>query len=521
MLGRQLHKRRLMPAPKPFILDPLPVTPALGRASVEPGSSYDLNGRKKDRSDPSRSSSAALPSDDDILEHIHNELIQQPTAIQTKDDVEESHQEPDDMGLALELLGLEDGPQMLNLHWGLPRLGESPRNKRANVKQTTVHEEEPNIDKSWVQHTVNFEKPDGRNYRLHEKRRCPPPQPILAPSVYAKEMAPAYTNAQLAKAMPEWKGHNMKHDLVTFLTTGKPLPGPSLAQIAGSASPLQKRLDEIHSTNINLVTKVETLWRLKQSWSMQRPENNQWRTSLERPQVLRKAPGRQFRTNLTVYDLTASVARDGGGQEGYEITQGTLFRKGVAKIPVAGRWSMFRGEPNMLGDPPPEDFRAPSEVQKEIRRRPKDEAREENVSPKGKPGFNIAQTDELMQGLLTQITDMEIDIQTMQRELATTETNVKEEPEEISVDEMRTTLVQDMTTLQKTLEDSRAQSKKNTGMGHIYLREGQLKEVELHEGMDGGGDDDDLEDLIRKPKMKRPTPHRDCFNPLSKQSVRR
>merc|ERR1712167_237177 len=101
---------------------------------------------------------------------------------------------------------------------------------------------------------------------------------------------------------------------------------------------------------------------------MQSPEDNQWRTSLERPRVLRKAPGRQFRTNLTVYDLTAAVARDGGGQEGYEITPGTLSRKGIAKIPVAGRWSMFRGEPSTLCAAPPEDFGAAIEVKKELSR---------------------------------------------------------------------------------------------------------------------------------------------------------
>lgn len=49
VLGRQLHKRRLMPAPRPFILDPLPDAPTLGRSSTEPISSdtsYDINGRR-------------------------------------------------------------------------------------------------------------------------------------------------------------------------------------------------------------------------------------------------------------------------------------------------------------------------------------------------------------------------------------------------------------------------------------------------------------------------------------------
>ena len=104
-------------------------------------------------------------------------------------------------------------------------------------------------------------------------------------------------------------GYGRKHDLVTFYTTGKPLPGPSLSEIASAGESLQSRLDTIHHTNVKLNDKapplqpdghlgrldasasccpleVETLWRLKQSWSMQRPENSPWSSPLQRPKVL-------------------------------------------------------------------------------------------------------------------------------------------------------------------------------------------------------------------------------------------
>jgi len=505
-----------MPAPRPFILDPLPETPVLGRASVEPtsGSTYDIHGRRH------RESSSEEKQEERI--DFSFPPSQQLTAAQLEDSrgeaEEETHRTPEE-ALGLELFDLGDAPHMPNLRWGLPHVGESPRG--GDLALSDPHIVEPNVDAAWLRHTLEFVKPDGRDYRLHEKRRAPPPQPILAPSTLAKEIAPAYANAELLKAMPQWKGHQNKHDLVTFLTTGKPLPGPSLAQIAHGADSLQHRLDDIHSTNVSLVTKVEQLWRLKQSWSMQRPDNYQWQSPLERPRVLRKAPGRHFRTNLTLYDLTAAVARDGSGQEGYEITPGTLYRKGIAQIPVAGRWSMFKGEPSSLPEPPPEDFRSPTEVHKEIRRRrPKEEASEAEAAPL-ETTVDVAKADELMQELLSAVTSIQMDIHGMKKDLAATDPNqIKDDDEEeVSLEEPRTTLVEDITSLQKRLEETNARNNKKTGMGHIYVREGELKEVELHEGMDGGGDDDDLEDLIRKPKMKRPTPHRDCFNPLSRTSV--
>lgn len=43
MLGRQLHKRRLMPAPRPFILDPIPDAPTPTDGGPQ---EYDLNGRR-------------------------------------------------------------------------------------------------------------------------------------------------------------------------------------------------------------------------------------------------------------------------------------------------------------------------------------------------------------------------------------------------------------------------------------------------------------------------------------------
>ena len=136
--------------------------------------------------------------------------------------------------LGLELFKLQEAPAA-----GLvrqPRLGDSPRNNT----HTDLLYKYPNIDEAWLRHTLAYQKPDGRKYRLHEKRRRPPPQPILAPSVYSQELAPAYTTAELDKLTPgEFRGFGRKHDLVSFYTTGKPLPGPSLSEIAAKGAPLQ------------------------------------------------------------------------------------------------------------------------------------------------------------------------------------------------------------------------------------------------------------------------------------------
>ena len=45
-VGRQLHKRRLMPPPRPFILDPLPDAPSPSLNVDLHNAPYDLNGRR-------------------------------------------------------------------------------------------------------------------------------------------------------------------------------------------------------------------------------------------------------------------------------------------------------------------------------------------------------------------------------------------------------------------------------------------------------------------------------------------
>ena len=87
------------------------------------------------------------------------------------------------------------------------------------------------------------------------------------------------------------------------------------------------------------------------------------------------------------------------------------------------------------------------------------------------------------------------------------------------------TLTEDLAAMNKRLERNKAlQSNKNQGTGYVYVRPGEKPlEVELKggDGAEGGDLEDDLEDLIKKPKRKRPPPHVDCFNPLCKESVHR
>lgn len=163
-----------------------------------------------------------------------------------------------------------------------------------------------------------------------------------------------------------------------------------------------------------------------------------------------------------------------------------------------------------------------AQVSKELRRRrPKEQVSETPGTQEDTP-VDVKAADKLMQDLLSTVTNMELDLHHMKKDLEATDPdqlNDDDDEPEVQAQSDDTTLVQDLAALQTRLEETKARSQKKTGMGHIYLREGELQEVELHEGMDGGGEDDDLEDLIRKPKLKRPTPHRDCFNPLSKLSV--
>ena len=171
-----------MPAPRPFILDPLPETPVLGRASVEPtsGSTYDIHGRRH------RESSSEEKQEERI--DFSFPPSQQLTAAQLEDSrgeaEEETHRTPEEVSLAclvsevcetrqccfpsstvdvgtaaaeyapllqalgLELFDLGDAPHMPNLRWGLPHVGESPRG--GDLALSDPHIVEPNVDAAWV-----------------------------------------------------------------------------------------------------------------------------------------------------------------------------------------------------------------------------------------------------------------------------------------------------------------------------------------------------------------------------------
>ena len=62
--------------------------------------------------------------------------------------------------LGLELFKLQEAPPAgLNRH---PRLGESPRMNT----HTDLLYKYPNVDESWLRHSLDYQKPDGRKYRL-------------------------------------------------------------------------------------------------------------------------------------------------------------------------------------------------------------------------------------------------------------------------------------------------------------------------------------------------------------------
>jgi len=537
MLGRQLHKRRLMPAPRPFILDPIPDAPTPTPDGHSPGM-YDLNGRR------------VLPESENLeREELHQNIeallgLTGFSASQHADDappgrrragagahdsqdegLSEGHKQQDGSeGLGLQLFALPEAASTAAPK-ALPQIGDSPRSQRPTVKLGVEEGQEegiePIIDPDWHQRTLHFAKPDGRTYRLHQKRLKPPPQPVMAPSVYAKELAPGYTATETARAMPHFKGFANKHDLITFLTTGEPLPGPTLAQMASEAAPLGSRLDEIHDTNVAVQEKVETLWRLKQSWNMQGASNSPWRTPLARPKVLKEAPGRHFRTNINVHDLSAASC---AAAEDYEVTNGTMFKKGTEQIDVVGRWSMFQGEPSSQPKTIPEDFNSRVEITKELKRRLPTEEEELDRDVEATV-VDVEAAGRMMTKAREDMMQIQIDIEDMKRDLNAVDEGAEgdEQRAELPVlsNSPKPGLSEELGILQQGIETRKERDKKK-GTGVIFVGDGKYMEVEQHEGgMDGGGDDDDLEDLIKKPKMKRPTAHRDCFNPLSKQSVHR
>ena len=92
-----------------------------------------------------------------------------------------------------------------------------------------------------VDKSANFKKPDGRRYKIHERRLNPAPKPVTKPSLYldpptGTDMSP--------------NAHARKHDYVTFLTMGELGPGPTLRAVAEKAVGLQDRLDAINDRNV-------------------------------------------------------------------------------------------------------------------------------------------------------------------------------------------------------------------------------------------------------------------------------
>jgi len=252
---------------------------------------------------------------------------------------------------------------------------------------------------------------------------------------------------------------------------------------------------------------------------MQKPENSPWSSPLTRPKALSQAPGRQFRTNINVHDLSAASVRD--CQDGYDITNGTLCRVGMEKTPVVGRWSMFADEPlrGEEGDAPPEDFHSELEVQKELARRAPKEAAGEDMGLGTQ--VNVFKGRDVMRRMNLEVGELDAELAQMRKDLMTTgEAEEEEEPAA-----PLPTLKEEIEEMNKRLEKNKALSAtKNKGVGYIYVRPGEKPlevELKIGDGADGGDLEDDLEDLIKKPKLKRPPPHVDCFSPLCKESVHR
>jgi len=429
-------------------------------------------------------------------------------------------EDAEEQGLGLQLFGLPDADHISSLELsGMIQLGLSPRpTERVDASHGRGGTEGQMLDLDWMKRKMDFVKPDGRKYHIYEKRLNPSPQPVLGPSIYARELAPGYVMQEMAKVKPLFKGFTNKHDLVTFYTTNKPFPGPSLAEMAAAAPSFADRLDSIHDASVALDHTVETLWRLKQSWSMQRPENSPWTTPLERPRALKQAPGRHYRTNVNVSGFISAASRQ---QDSYEITPGTIFRKGKEHIEIIGRWSMFKPE-TKDERVAPETFTSKTEITKELKRRLKGiEDNAQSVSLDPASTIDVEETARMLMGARASLANIEIELEGMRREL-----NVVADPSDHSnegdeMKEQKPGLSQDMQELANRVEMNKAAKKKSNGTTFICLGNGKFMEVACHAGDLDAVDDDDLEDLIKKPKMKHLSPHRDCFNPLSKKSIRR
>jgi len=501
----QLHKRRLAAAPRPYILQPF-VSPE--PSYVQPVKSQAAHTLKS----VSPKYNNTLPKYDNQGHKIEHVPARRVAGLR---------------GLDLQLIGLPD-PITRAVPVRRPALGGSPRGDRPTgygspqrglPREYELADEDHGIfetDSEWVDKCAHFEKPDGRRYKVHERRLNPAPKPVKAPSLYMDD------------SLPKGKPSKQKHDYVTFLTKGELAPGPTLRDVADKAVDLQDRLDSINDRNQAVEASVETLWRLQQSWGMQRPEVLQWGTGLERPAVLANAPSRQFRTNISLKDLTYRVVQEGKNQVGYELTNGTLMRKGKHQVKVAGQWSMFKGEPQQLAPAAPVNFSSKKQVQRELRRQRVNGTAGPVKSSKGKAdGASRGMPDAELKGIMSQVrdsvADMSRDMKAMKSEITSLDPDKYNEDEDEPEVQPQQGLLEDLSQIKGQLDENKVFSQSHA-KGHIYIGDGQSQELVAIGGMDAG-DDDDLEDRIRKPKHQSITERvigsRDCFTMAKAKKERR
>jgi len=475
--NRQLHKRRLGAAPRPYILQPLLTPEPVFReqASVQqmhnlpsvspkyhPVPKYDTQGHK--------------------VSHVPTTRVAGPT------------------DLDLQLIALPEAAERAKLA-RRPVLGGSPRGdhhghnspQRGLPREYEIEDGRGifEIDGEWVDKSANFKKPDGRRYKIHERRLNPAPKPVTKPSLYLDP--PAGTDMSP-------NAHARKHDYVTFLTMGELGPGPTLRDVAEKAVGLQDRLDAINDANTSVEESVETLRRLQQSWGMQRAEALQWGSGLERPAVLQNAPSRQFRTNVSLKDLSYRVVQEGKQQVGYELNNGTLIRKGKVPVKVAGQWSMFKGEPKQLAPAAPINFNSKKQVQRELRRqrvKGKVEDKHQDDSDDTNKPMTDHELKQVMSQVMCSVSEMRTDMKAMKHEMESTDPDQLNKMEEAkyAADTKPASpsgLTDDLVTIKGKLEENKAFNQSHA-KGHIYIGDGQSQELVAIAGMDAG-DDDDLED---------------------------
>jgi len=127
-----------------------------------------------------------------------------------------------------------------------------------------------------------------------------------------------------------------------------------------------------------------------------------------------------------------------------------------------------------------------------------------------------------MTSLMVEVGQLEQDLFEMKHDLASSDPNQHDKEEVIEAPPMPT-LVDDIKAMNVRVEANKVASKvKIGGQGYIFNREGDKpEEIAVIAGGDGDVDglEDDLEDLIKKPNYRALTESRDCFSPLSRQSV--